>query len=327
MEKVVTYNWVRHLICLVVGGMLMTMVFTEQTADAQRIPAARTTPKAASETITLWTNAAPGDATTLEPEKDTTGRDANGKPTDDIIRLGNVSAPTLAVYRPAKNKANGAAVLVCPGGGYHILAMNLEGTEICQWLNDLGYTAFLLKYRVPRREGRAKHDAPLQDAQRAMGIIRARAADWNVDPKRIGILGFSAGGHLSVMTCTQTDKRTYDKVDEADIQSPRPDFALLIYPAYLTDEKDLTRLAPEITVTPNTPPTFLVITQDDPVHVENAFVYAQALQKSKVPFQLHIYPKGGHGYGMRPTKTGVETWTKRAEEWLTESNWHKSTTP
>lgn len=312
--------------CFVAGGMLMTAAMSEQAANAQSKPKTRAVPNNPTETIALWTDKIPGETKILDPEKDTS-INAEGKRQDDIIRLGNVSAPTVAVYRPAKDKANGAAVLVCPGGGYHILAMNLEGTEICEWLNDLGYTAFLLKYRVPRREGREKHAAPLQDAQRAMGLLRLMATDLKIDPNRLGILGFSAGGHLSVMTCTQTDKRTYDPTDAADTQSSRPDFALLIYPAYLTPDNDLTRLESNIIVTPNTPPTFIVMTQDDPVHVENALVYSQALQKAKVPFELHIFPKGGHGYGMRPTKTAVETWTTRAGEWLTASGWNKKQTP
>lgn len=233
-----------------------------------------------------------------------------------LIRLGNVSEPTLTVYPAPKDKAHGGAVLVCPGGAYHILALDLEGTEVCDRLNEMGFTAILLKYRVPRRNGREKHAAPLQDAQRAMGIIRQHASEWNIDPQRVGILGFSAGGHLAAVTSTGPTERTYEIVDEADSLTSRPNFTVLIYPGYLVDEKDTMKLSPELAITKGTPEAFITMTADDPVKVENALVYASALQTEKVPFELHIYPAGGHGYGLRKTELPVTTWAERLEEWF-----------
>jgi acetyl esterase/lipase len=257
----------------------------------------------------------------MEPEKDTTKTDANGKRQDDIIRLGNVSKPTITVYPAPKETATGAAVLVCPGGGYSILAMNLEGTEVCRWLNSIGVTGILLKYRVPVRSGIERHTPPLQDAQRALGLIRSRAKEWGIDPARVGILGFSAGGHLAAVASTNYEKRTYPTVDAADTQNCRPDFALLIYPAYLATKEDPTRLSSELPVTAETPPTFLVMTQDDPIRVENVFAYGLALKAAKVPFELHVYAQGGHGYGLRPSANEVSHWPERAATWLKTQGW------
>ncbi len=270
---------------------------------------------AADAPIALWPGTAPGEKAAAGEEKDMT------KPTDGmiagkrVIRLGNVSAPTLTVYRAPKEKTTGAAVLVFPGGGYHILAMDLEGTEVCEWLNSIGVTAVLVKYRVPRRAGLDKHTAPLQDAQRAMGLVRARSAEFGVDPRRIGIIGFSAGAHLCAALAANSGQRGYPPVDDADKASCRPDFGFLIYPAYLT-EKDKPDVSPEVAVSSNTPPTFIAMTQDDPINVENALHYSLALKKAKVPFELHVYPKGGHGYGLRRTENPLTAWPDRAAEWM-----------
>ena len=203
--------------------------------------------------IALWPGSAPGDKGDIGEEKDTTSEKEDKSSPKYVIRLGNVTQPTITVYSPPIEKNTGAAVVVCPGGGYSILAMNLEGTEVCEWLNSVGVTAVLLKYRVPARKDRERYAAPLQDAQRAIGIVRHRAKEWAIDPGRIGILGFSAGGHLSAATCASAAARTYPAVDEADTESCRPDFCILIYPAYLATD-DLTRLAPEIKVSHETPP-------------------------------------------------------------------------
>jgi acetyl esterase/lipase len=235
---------------------------------------------------------------------------------DDIIRLGNVSVPTITLFKPAAEKDTGAAVVVCPGGAYSILAYNLEGTEICQWLNSRGVTGVLLKYRVPSRKGLEKHSAALQDVQRAIGIVRHRAKEWKIDPARIGVLGFSAGGHLAAAASNNFEKRTYEAVDEADKESCRPDFAVLIYPAYLVSKEDTTKTAPELKVTRQTPPTFITMTEDDPVGVEGAFTYVLAMKKAKVPGEIHVYPRGGHGYGLRPSKNAVSEWPVRAGEWM-----------
>ncbi|HYG74262.1 MAG TPA: alpha/beta hydrolase [Planctomycetota bacterium] len=266
--------------------------------------------------IPIWPGEAPGEKGDIGEEKDMTKEKDNlisGKP---LIRLGNVSKPTITVYKPAPDKDTGAAVLVCPGGGYHILALDLEGSEVCEWLNSIGVTGVLLKYRVPARKGMERYAAPLQDAQRAMGIVRHRAKEWNIDPKRIGILGFSAGGHLSAMASTAYESRTYPPVDDADKESCRPDFSVLIYPAYLTAKDDLTKLAPELKVTAQTPPAFLLMTQDDGIKVENVMTYGLALKAVKVPYELHTYPKGGHGYGLRPSENNVSHWPARCAEWM-----------
>ncbi|MEY2409630.1 MAG: hypothetical protein QOF48_2300 [Verrucomicrobiota bacterium] len=272
-------------------------------------------PAAAPTVISLWPGKAPGEVAVLGDEKDMTKPGENlvaGKP---VVRLGNVSRPTITVYRPSKRRDTGAAMLVSPGGGYNILALDLEGTEVCDWLNSLGFTAVLLKYRVPKRAGLERHEPPLQDAQRALSLVRYRAKELGIDPKRVGVLGFSAGAHLSAVLST-TAERTYPPVDDADKVSLRPDFTVLIYPAYLTAKEQGDKTSPEIHVTSNTPPTFITITEDDPVRMENALHYALALKQAKVPVELHLYPSGGHGYGLRRTKETVTTWPDRAADWL-----------
>jgi acetyl esterase/lipase len=232
-----------------------------------------------------------------------------------VVRIGNVSTPTITLYRPPQDKDTGVAVVVCPGGGYEILALDLEGTEVCHWLNSVGVTAVLLKYRVPARNGSERHTAPLQDVQRALGVVRYHAAEWHIDPKHIGIMGFSAGGHLAAAASTRFEKPTYEAVDESDQVSCRPDFAMLIYPAYLIRQKG-PDLEPELTVSSNTPPTFLVQTEDDQIPVENSLFYYLALKNANVPAELHLFAKGGHGYGLRRSNPAVMSWPKRAEEWM-----------
>jgi acetyl esterase/lipase len=271
--------------------------------------------------LPLWPAEAPGEKGDIGEEKDLT------KPKDglvagrSVIRLGNVSKPTLTLYRPPKEKDTGASVLVCPGGGYSILAMDLEGTEICAWLNSIGVTGLLLKYRVPARKGLEKHAAALQDAQRALGLVRHRAKEWDLDPRRVGILGFSAGGHLAAMASTAYGARTYPVVDDADKESCRPDFAVLIYPAWLVVKDDVTKLSPELNVTAQTSPAFIVMTQDDPIKVESAVGYGLALKNAKVSAELHLHPQGGHGYGLRPSAFDVTRWPERAAEWLKTQGW------
>ena len=278
---------------------------------AAALAAAESTP------IPLWPGTPPGEKGGLGPEKDTT------KPTDGlvagkpVIRLGPVSNPSMTLYRAPAAANTGATVVVFPGGGYSILAMDLEGTEVCQWLNTLGVNCALVKYRVPVRAGLPRYGPPLQDAQRAVGMVRHRATEWGLDAKRIGVLGFSAGGHLVAALSTNFDTRTYDAVDEADKVSCRPDFTLLIYPAYLTAKSDQgPPLAPELKVTANTPPSFLIQAEDDSVGVENSLVYYAALRTARVPAEAHLYPIGGHGYGLRSTQKPITGWPRLAEPWL-----------
>ncbi len=266
--------------------------------------------------IPLWEGVAPGEKGDIPAEHDTTKQNKEGKPEDGIIRLGDVSRPTITVFSPPAARNNGAAVVVCPGGGYSILAYDLEGSEVCEWLNSIGVTGVLLKYRVPARAGQPRYTAPLQDAQRAISMVRSRATEWKIDPTRIGILGFSAGGHLSAAASTNYETRTYPEGDAVDHESCRPDFTVLIYPAYLTNDSDLTKLAPEIKVNDHTPPAFLAQTEDDPVHVVNVLAYSLALKKANVPFELHVYPVGGHGYGLRQSPNQISHWPHLVELWM-----------
>ncbi|MBC8002074.1 MAG: alpha/beta hydrolase, partial [Opitutaceae bacterium] len=213
-----------------------------------------------SKPIDLWSGAAPGEKGDIGEEKDMTKPTENLVAGKRLIRLGNVTKPTITIYKPAADKDTGAAVVVCPGGGYSILALDLEGTEVCEWLNSIGVTGILLKYRVPKRAGLEKHAAPLQDAQRALGLVRHRAKEFGIDPKRIGILGFSAGGHLGAAASTIYETRSYPPIDEADATSCRPDFTILIYPGYLTVKEDGDKISPELKLTEKTPPTFMVMT-------------------------------------------------------------------
>jgi len=234
------------------------------------------------------------------------------------VYVDRVSKPTMTVYSPLGSNT-GAAVVVFPGGGYNILAIDLEGTEVCDWLTSKGITCVLLKYRVPCVKVGPYRDCPtaLEDAQRTVGLVRFQAARWHIDPRKIGVLGFSAGGHLVAALSTHFEKRLYPAVDAADKESCRPDFAVALYPGHLAvPEKDFA-LNPDIQVTSQTPPTFLLHAQDDPVDpVENSLVYYSALRKAGVPAEMHLYVKGGHAFGLRLTESPITGWPKLVETWL-----------
>ena len=272
-------------------------------------------PAAGLLTLPVWPGVAPGASANGAPEADTTTAKDNliaGRP---LIRLGNVSSPTLTFY-PAKGHNSGAAVVVFPGGGYQILAIDLEGTEVCDWLTSAGVNCVLLKYRVPNTGPFPKSPAALQDAQRAVGLVRQHAVEWHIDPSRVGVLGFSAGAHLAAALSTHYDQRLYTPLDAADHLSCRPDFAVIVYPGYLAlADKNFAPNA-DINPTAQTPPQFIVQAADDPVHVENATVYFQQLNKAKVPTELHVYAQGGHGYGLRRTELPVTAWPQAVETWL-----------
>lgn len=271
--------------------------------------------------LRLWSGAAPMEKGGLPPESDLSKPNERPVAGRAVIRLGNVADPTLAVYRPQAGKETGTAVLVCPGGGYNILAWDLEGTEVCEWFNSFGVTAVLLKYRVPRREGRAPYAAPLEDVQRAMGIVRTHAKEWGIDPGRIGTLGFSAGGNLCAILAAGNGTRAYPRVDAQDDVSCLPNFQFLIYPAYLVGEHSTkTTLEPESAPTAQTPPTFMVMADDDPIRPENVLAYSLALKALKVPFEAHVFLQGGHGYGLRKTALPVTGWPALAEAWMRASN-------
>jgi acetyl esterase/lipase len=300
----------RHCAFLLVAIASTSTIST--TLDAQT-PAWQ--PPPGHTTLAVWPQSAPGAPANPAPEVDTTTAKDNviaGRP---VVRLGNVSAPTLALYAP-KAKNTGAAVVVFPGGGYRILAIDLEGTEVCDWLSSAGITCVLLKYRVPDTGPYPKSSAALQDAQRALGIVRSHAADWHIDPDRIGVLGFSAGAHLAAALSTHFDQRLYDPIDAADSLSCRPDFAVIVYPGYLAVAEQNFAPNAEIHVTEKTPPSFIVQAEDDPVHVENSAVYFLALKNANVSAEMHLYAKGGHGYGLRRTALPVTAWPQLVETWL-----------
>jgi acetyl esterase/lipase len=232
------------------------------------------------------------------------------------LAVKNVSEPLVAYFKPAAEKATKRAVIICPGGGYNILAWDLEGTEVAAWLSGHGFHAFVLKYRLPKGKD-VRHAAALEDAQRAISLVRSRAEAWGIAPDQIGIMGFSAGAHLSALAATNHAKRSYPAKDSIDAVSCRPDFAVLIYSAYLlADAKDpASGLNPDLPVGPDTPPAFLVHTMDDPLPCANSTGWLLALQKQKVPAELHIYADGGHGYGLRSDKS-VRGWAGNMIVWM-----------
>jgi acetyl esterase/lipase len=238
------------------------------------------------------------------------------------IAVERVSVPTMTVY-PPKGKNTGVAVVVFPGGGYKILAIDLQGTEVCDWLTSRGITAVLLKYRVPAPKtppnwgGYPESSMALEDAQRTIGLVRSRAAEWDIDPRKIGVLGFSAGGHLAAAISTHFDKRLYPTVDAADKAGCRPDFAVAIFPGRLWFDDKHHELNPNVPVTKQTPPTFLLHAQDDPVNdVKHSLVYYEALTKVGVPAEMHLFAEGGHAFGLRRTKFPITDWPKLVETWL-----------
>ena len=236
-----------------------------------------------------------------------------------------VSRPTMTIYRP-KGRNTRAAILVLPGGGYEAVAMDLEGTEICDWITKQGVTCIVLKYRVPqawrhnRVEKAPKVQLPLQDAQRAMGLLRYRASSYDIDPHKIGVIGFSAGGHLAAAV-SNAEKRIYKSVDGADRERSRPDFAILLYPGHLWDEtssKTSLKLSPWVEIRADAPPTLLIHSMNDPTDdVRHSLAYGAALNDVGVPVEMHLYARGGHAFGMRPTSAPITTeWPQLVDKWL-----------
>ena len=263
-------------------------------------------------TLKLWPKGAPEPAGfTSEPEKEIPPKDEK-----DVKRVTNVTEPTITVYKP--EKPNGTAVIVCPGGGYRILAIEHEGTQVCEYLNTLGVTAVLLKYRVPACAKEEPSREPLQDAQRAMGLVKKRAAEWGIKPDRVGILGFSAGGHLTVMASLHPNERTYKGDPAMDVDDATPAFSVPVYPAYLVSKDDTFKLLPDVKVTDKSPPMCLIHAGDDKGATSSsasALLYLE-YKKLNLPAELHIYAKGGHGFGMRKTGLPVADWLVRVGEWM-----------
>ena len=273
--------------------------------------------------VPIWPGAAPDARPVIGPEtmKTETKDLVAGRP---WVYLSNVSRPTMTVYAP-KGKSTGAAVIVFPGGGYEILAIDLEGTEVCDWLTSKGITCVLLKYRVPAPRSSPHWGAypqspiALEDAQRTVGLVRFHAAEWHVDPHRIGVLGFSAGGHLVAAVSVHFQQRLYRGVDAADKESCRPDFAVAVYPGHLSLARNSIGLNPDIArhITPQTPPTFLLQNEDDAVdRVEDSLSYYAWLKKAGVPVEMHLYAQGGHAFGLRRTRFPVTRWPELVETWL-----------
>lgn len=255
------------------------------------------------DTIYLWPDKVPGELTVKHPAVQSENTNGN------VIRLKNVNNPALIVFEPKKSNNSGVGIVVCPGGGYNILAADLEGYEVAEWLNSLGYTAFVLQYRVPN-----KREGALNDIQRAIRIVRNNSLKYNLDTLKIGVLGFSAGGSLCARAATKFTTDTYEKIDSADDFSSRPNFAMLIYPAYL-DSGINRSLTPELEIPNETPPFFIFGTIDD-TFGNSSLVMTTALRDHKIPVELHLLPKGGHGYGLRSGNIAAETWPNLAKEWL-----------
>ncbi len=262
--------------------------------------------------LKLWPKGAPEPAGfTSEPEKVIPPKDEK-----DVKRVTNVTEPTITLFKP--EKPNGTAVIVCPGGGYRILAIEHEGTQVCEYLNTIGVTGVLLKYRVPARSKDAPGKEPLQDAQRAIGLVRHHAAEWGIKPDRVGILGFSAGGHLTVMATLHPNVRQYEIDAAFDVDDATPDFSIPVYPAYLVAKDDTFKLLPDVKVTDKSPPMCLIHAGDDKGTTSSsgsALLYLE-YKRLGIPAELHIYATGGHGFGMRKTGLPGADWLVRVGEWM-----------
>lgn len=290
--------------------VLLALVNARAHADAWQ-------PSPGHEQIAIWPGVPPGTGAGKPLAEDTTVDQNEWIGGKHVIAIHNVSTPTITVYAP-NGKSTGTAVVVFPGGGYEILAMDLEGTEVCDWLTSIGVTCVLLKYRVPETKFGPYRSSrmALQDAQRAVGLTRFHAAEWHIDPHKIGVLGFSAGGHMVAAMSTQYEPRLYPAVDAADKESCRPDFAVALYPGHLWGHEEF-KLNPDIRVTRETPPTFLLQAEDDQVDpAEHSLVYYRALKKANVPVEMHLYPKGGHAFGLRRTNLPITWWPQLVETWL-----------
>jgi acetyl esterase/lipase len=281
--------------------------------------------------VDLWPGKTPGDVG-IEGEETTRIYESPllKGPTKLIT---NVTKPTLTLYSPPQENNTGTAMLICPGGGYHNLFWELEGEEVAAWLNSQGMTGIILKYRCPRRPGDIKGEpplGPLLDAQRAVSLVRSRANEWRIDPGRIGMVGFSAGGHLAIATATSFEKRTYDPIDAIDKASCRPDFAIGCYSGYLK-AKDKDATPPGIQVPPGTPPIFLAHTTDDSISdPENSVFMYLALKRAKIPVEMHLFATGEHDFGVRQNDKLPSSWTRLCIKWLHSHNLltpHQPTAP
>jgi len=255
------------------------------------------------DTLYVWPDIVPNESS----EKHLPVQTDNTK--GDVVRITDVTNPALIVFEPETSNNLGVGIIVCPGGAYNILAIDKEGYEIGEWLSELGYTAFVLQYRVPDNQLGA-----LNDIQRAIRMVRAEANQYGLNPKKIGVMGFSAGGSLCARASTQFAIDSYPKVDAIDTLSSKPNFSMLVYPAYLDKGKN-SSITPELTVTDKTPPFFIFGTSDDP-HGNSSLVMTTELRNNKIPVELHLLQNGGHGYGMRSGNIAAETWPSLLKNWL-----------
>ncbi len=271
--------------------------------------------------VPLWPQGLPQDAKPVAPD-----RIAELQTKRTAERVTYVAEPTLTIYQADSGKSNGCGIVICPGGGYNILAWPKEGLELAEWFNSFGVTAAVLRYRVPRRDPQRPHWEPLQDAQRAIRIMRKNATVWGVDADRIGIMGFSAGGHLTVMAGTHFNDKTYDGVDAADQLSARPDFMCPIYAAYLGNDysDNVAEIGSLVKITEETPPSFMAVTFDDSYRGVQAGMLLAKFKEAGVPAEAHIYSVGGHGYGIRPSDRPISSWHLRLKEWMQVSGLLKS---
>lgn len=268
---------------------------------------AMTTAHTAPVEIPLWPNGNPDGWHVDGPEKHDPN---NGTPL-----VSNVDRPTVTVFPLATAQTGRPTIMVIPGGGYSVLAFGHEGEDVAKFLNSKGFPAAVLKYRLPRPQDPVRHGPAFQDGQRALRILRSRAAELKLDPDLIGVLGFSAGGHLSATLSTQYTTQTYKPADEIDKLSPKPAFTVLVYPAYLIADGS-TNLKPEFKIDAQTPPAFFVHTNDDPYTSLGSIQYAAGLKQAGVPFELHVYPKGGHGYGLNRGPADLSQWPDLLVQWL-----------
>jgi acetyl esterase/lipase len=274
--------------------------------------------------VDLWPGKVPGDVGISRQETSRIHQSPLVGPTKLIT---NVSKPTLTIYRPDKDKNTETAMVICPGGGYWDLYWELEGEEVAAWLNSQGMTGIILKYRCPRRPGDVKGEPPLGpqlDAQRAVRLVRSRAAEWGIDPRRIGMVGFSAGGHLAIATATGFSRRLYEPIDAVDAVSCRPDFAIACYPGYLKP-KDKDGIRADLKIPPDTPPIFLAHASDDnegyggSIAENSVFMYL-ALKRAGIPAELHVYATGDHDFGVRQNEKLPSSWTRLCVNWLRSRN-------
>ena len=302
--------------------VFLVLISAARPIVAADLPAAPVSGNEGPLVVGLWPGTAPDETGNIGPERVRMSPKLDRKQvevTEPTRLITGVTKPSISVYRPPADKQTGTAMLICPGGGYWDLYWQLEGEEVAAWLNSIGITGVILKYRVPRRPDDVKGEParrPLQDAQRAVSLVRSRAAEWGIDPRRIGMIGFSAGGHLAAATATRFEKRTYEPVDDVDKISCRPDFAIPVYSGYLK-AKDKVELAPGLNIPQGTPPFFLVHGGADIIsEPENSVAFYLALKQKGIPAELHIYAGAAHDFAVRKSDHPCSTWTDSCAQWL-----------